>query len=72
MPLADIQLLFETLVQRTRDVCKCEMRDIGSKECNAEVRFFREPTDFADGILCCGAKYPASRAPVLDRRERAS
>ena len=43
MPLPDIQLLFETLVQRTRDVCKCEMRDIGSKECNGKSEFFRDP-----------------------------
>ena len=34
MPLTGIQLLFETLVQCTRDVCKCEMRDDGSKDCN--------------------------------------
>ncbi len=34
MPLTGIRLLFETLVQRTRLMCKCEERQIGSKDCN--------------------------------------
>ena len=34
MPFADIRLLFETLVQRTRTLCKCEMWEIGSELCN--------------------------------------
>jgi hypothetical protein len=43
MPFADIQLLFETLVQRTRELCKCEKRHPGSKKSKREVQFFREP-----------------------------
>jgi hypothetical protein len=25
-------------------MCKCEMREIGSKDCNAAAAFFREPS----------------------------
>jgi hypothetical protein len=35
MPLTGIRLLFETLVQCTRELCKCEKRENGSKDCNA-------------------------------------
>lgn len=56
MPLSGIQLLFETLVQRTRVMCKCEMCEIGSKDCNRIRRFFRETSEFAPRFLCCIAK----------------
>ncbi len=56
MPLTGIRLLFETLVQCTRVMCKCEIREIGSKDCNRKMRIFREPADFPRHILCCTAK----------------
>jgi hypothetical protein len=43
MPLTGIRLLFETLVQRTRMLCKCERREIGSKDCNEIAAFLQEP-----------------------------
>jgi len=43
MPLADIQLLFETLLHCTREVCKCEICGEGSKICNQFGAFYREP-----------------------------
>jgi hypothetical protein len=72
MPLTGIQLLFETLVQRTRDVCKCEMRDIGSKDCNGRSEFFREPIALLTKFLCCIAKRGASHRRPLDRKGCAS
>lgn len=71
MPLADIRLLFETLVQRTRDLCKCEMRQGGFKECNVFGADFREPHEISAAVLCCTAKSPAGSAAMLDRRGRA-
>jgi hypothetical protein len=71
MPLADIRLLFETLVQRTRDLCKCEMRQNGSKECNIFGAESREPVEIAPAILRCTAKSLAGGAAMLDRRGRA-
>lgn len=62
MPLTGIRLLFETLVQCTRVTCKCEMREIGSKDCNQKWSISREPHDFATLFLCCTAKTPMTRA----------
>jgi hypothetical protein len=62
MPLTGIRLLFETLVQCTRVMCKCEMREIGSKDCNRIRTVSREPPEFARHFSCCTAKSPASRA----------
>jgi hypothetical protein len=56
MPLTGIRLLFETLVQCTRELCKCEKRENGSKDCNALPPDFREPHDFLQGKMCCTAK----------------
>jgi hypothetical protein len=67
MPLAGIRFLFETLVQRTRDVCKCEICEIGSKDCNEIGARSREPDEFSFQKLCCTAKWRMHRAPVLDR-----
>jgi hypothetical protein len=62
MPLSGIRLLFETLVQRTRVMCKCEMREIGSKDCNRIRAIFREPNEIARYVLCCTAKTRAAGA----------
>ncbi|WP_146107637.1 hypothetical protein [Porphyrobacter sp. HT-58-2] len=43
MPLTGIQLLFETLVQRTRELCKCEKCENRSKDCNRIFAQRREP-----------------------------
>jgi hypothetical protein len=56
MPLSGIRLLFETLVQCTRIMCKCEMREIGSKDCNQLMADSREPLEFARRFLCRTAK----------------
>jgi hypothetical protein len=56
MPLADIQLLFETLVQRTRKCAKSEKRANGSEDCNASAAFFREPAEKKSEKTCCTAK----------------
>lgn len=45
MPLTGIRLLLETLVQCTRELCKCEIRENGSKDCNVKPIFFREPSE---------------------------
>jgi hypothetical protein len=71
MPLTGIRLLFETLVQCTRVMCKCEMREIGSKDCNACRAIFREPYGIAVGFLRCIAKLMDRGAAMLDRRGRA-
>jgi hypothetical protein len=79
MPLAGIQLLFETLVQCTRELCKCEMRENGSKDCNLKPIFFREPPEIMQeknaapqkyGSLCCDAGLRSARS-VIRRHERA-
>jgi hypothetical protein len=62
MPLSGIRLLFETLVQCTRVMCKCEMREIGSNDCNDSPAFFREPVVFTTDFLCCTAKLRIPRA----------
>jgi hypothetical protein len=56
MPLTGIRLLFETLVQCTRELCKCEKCENGSKDCNACRAIFREPSDFQRGKMRCTAK----------------
>jgi len=56
MPFPGIQLLFETLVQRTRDVCKCEMRDNGSNLCNESGAISAEPVEVHSRKFCCTAK----------------
>jgi hypothetical protein len=66
MPLTGIRLLFETLVQCTRVMCKCEMREIGSKDCNESGAIIREPAGIARTLLCCIAKSPARDAGMLD------
>ena len=58
MPFAGIRLLFETLVQCTRMMCKCEMREIGSKDCNPITGEIREPSEIAYLKICCTAKFP--------------
>jgi hypothetical protein len=63
MPLTGIRLLFETLVQCTRELCKCEKRENGSKDCNASATEFREPHDIPRGKMCCTAK-----TPIRERR----
>jgi len=40
MPFADIPLLFETLMQRTRELCKCEKLHSGSQKSKQAMRFF--------------------------------
>jgi hypothetical protein len=72
MPLSGIRLLFETLVQCTRDVCKCEMRQIGSKDCNENLAINREPHEIDTKPVCCTAKWRMQRAGALDRNRRAS
>jgi hypothetical protein len=62
MPLTGIRLLFETLVQCTRVMCKCEMREIGSKDCNDFRAFFRELVDCRRDFSCCTAKLRIPRA----------
>jgi hypothetical protein len=62
MPLSGIRLLFETLVQCTRVMCKCEMREIGSKDCNQLIRDFREPAELPRRFACCTAKSRIARA----------
>ena len=62
MPLSGIRLLFETLVQRTRVMCKCEMCENGSKDCNLIRAFSREPLESAPHISCCIAKSLTLRA----------
>jgi hypothetical protein len=64
MPFADIQLLFETLVQRTRELCKCENCHSGSKKSKQPVQFFREPN-------ARPPKLRSTRAAALDRGRRA-
>jgi hypothetical protein len=66
MPLTGIRLLFETLVQCTRIMCKCERCRIGSKDCNESGQFFREPVENALPLLCCTAKVTACDAAMLD------
>jgi hypothetical protein len=60
MPFADIQLLFETLVQCTRELCKCEKRYFGSKKSKQTGRFFRE-------LFATLRKSPGHSATALDR-----
>jgi hypothetical protein len=66
MPLADIRLLFETLVQCTRSLCKCEMKQGGSKDCNQKAQFSREPVETAQSVLGCGAKPFRAGTAALD------
>jgi hypothetical protein len=56
MPLTGIRLLFETLVQCTRIMCKCEIREIGSKDCNRKWSDSREPHDLTLHFSRCTAK----------------
>jgi hypothetical protein len=71
MPLTGIRLLFETLVQCTRVMCKCEMREIGSKDCNACRAIFQEPNGIPRSFFCRIAKSMDRGAAMLDRRGRA-
>jgi hypothetical protein len=72
MPLTGIQLLFETLLRRTRELCKCENRKNGFKDCNGIGPTFREPNEIGPEFSCCIAKFPAGCAAMLDSAGRAS
>jgi hypothetical protein len=71
MPFPGIQLLFETLVQCTRMMCKCEKSEIRSKDCKPGQPDFREPVRNSCEKICCAAKSPGGHAAVLDSRWRA-
>lgn len=68
MPLADIRLLFETLVQRTRELCKCENSHSGSKKSKQVAQFFREPIA---GLRKSPARGSIALDITLDRAHRA-
>jgi hypothetical protein len=53
-------------------MCKCEMREIGSKDCNAIAAVFGEPSEISSMFLWCAAKSPARGAAMLDRAGPAS
>jgi len=56
MPLADIQLLFETLVQRTRKCAKAKSARMAPKIATHLRHFFREPAEKKSEKICCTAK----------------